>query len=498
MDFLSRLFGSRQTNQSVDRHFRKKIKTLEKQLKSDRADENSQAEAATLEELGFLYFDQKMYQAAIDSWSEALRVYLDTNDRKSMASAYSNIGTAHRLTDDVRQAAKFYNKALLLDREFHSGAGEMASLHNLAGAYLQLGEYDNALEKYTEALDIARTNNLDAWLGITCYRIGLNCQFKLEYNEAHRFFMESLRLAEDSNRLDMMTLSIFGMGQCYDILSDYKQALLCYTDALAGARNLQDRHLEHTILIAYANLMMHLGQTEQARDLVRQAIEIAQDVNVSPIDQIEQLLIRARIFSVQGMLEKAVRCLDDAETLSMPLPNLIYLAQILHRRAELENENGRFDNAHELMRRMIGYFPEGRSPLVDLESNLLLGHVFRKLRQEDQAVDAREKAVSIADSLGYPRFLWRTYHALGRLYHSQQRILEAGEAYETAMKWIHYAAANVETAQRPAFFESKDRLQVFQDAVVLLLATGHKEEAIRILNSLNIDSLNRKVQHMLN
>lgn len=498
MNFFSRLFGSKQPTSTVDRHFRKKIKNLEKQLKTNRSSEDSHAEASTLEELGFLYFDNRMYQAAIESWNEALRVYLDTNDRKSMASAYSNVGTAYRLTDDIRQAAKFYNKALLLDREFHSGSGEMASLHNLAGAYLQLGEYENAIEKYSEALEIARTNHLDSWLGVTFYRIGLNCQLQLNYSEAHKFYSEALRHAESFNRLDLMTLSVFGMGQCYDILSEYSHALQCYTDALEGVRNLQDKQLEHTILIAYANLLMHLGQIDQCREMVKSALEISDALDISPIDKIEQGLIRARIFSIQGMLEKSFKCLDDAEIIAMPLPNLIYLAQVLHRRAELENDNGHFENAMELMRRLIGYYPEGRSALVDLESSLLLGQIYRKLRQEDQAIDAREKAVRIADSLGYPRFLWRTYHALGRLYHSQQHIQQAGEAYDEAMKWIHIGASNLDASARPAFLESKDRLQVFQDAVILLLSSGHKEEASRILKRLNIDSLNRKVQHMFN
>lgn len=47
---------------------------------------------------------------------------------------------------------------------------------------------------------------------------------------------------------------------------------------------------------------------------------------------------------------------------------------------------------------------------------------------------------------------------------------------------------------RKVFLEHKDRQQLYQDYILLLIKMGHKEQALRILKRVASDSLNRKLQ----
>jgi len=478
----------------LDRNFRKEIKRLEKKLKSYRNSENSQSEAKCLEEIGFLYFDREVFENAMDYWKDALRVYQETNDRKSMAESYSNIGTACRLLGDLRQATRFYNKALLLDHEFNLGIGELKSIHNLAGTWLDLGEHDNALDVFNNALEIARENRNSNWEALSLYRIGLTYQASHQYREAFRFFEEGLKVAEKTHHLEIMTYSTFGLGQCYDMMGEYSQAFPCYQDALEGAINLKDQNIETLIQVALAHLYTHIGQADIARKITREATANLGD-DTSVIVQLELNVLNAKIYGIHGMWEKAFSKIQIAEEQAENLPNGFYLAQVLLTRADFELECGHFDKSLEIIKGLRTKYPEGSSTLVDLETVLALGLIYRGLKKDEIALKFRESAILKAQYLAVPKFLWRAHHSLGRFYHHQRRFDQAREHYQTALKWIDRETTSLEPAQRPIFQSKKQRLQVYQDYVILQITTGHKEAAARTLKRLNSDTLNRKVQH---
>ena len=496
MGFLSWPFigvGEKNTR-IVDRNFKKEVKKFEKKLKSFRNNENSQAEAACMEKLGFLYFDQKLFDSAIEQWKNALRVYQEINDRRSMAESYSNIGTACRLQGEFHQAARFYNKALLLDQEFNKGEGELKSFHNLGGTWLDLGENENALEAYNSALEITREFNIGNWEALSLYRIGLSYLSSHQYRDAFRFFEDGLRVAEEERSLEVMTRCTFGMGTCYEMLGEYAQAVPCYQDSYGGAKTLEDPELESLICIAHAKLNIHLGFLDESRDITRTAKEAAERKSSQTVDT-ELHLLRARIYAIQGLWEKAFKMLEIAEENAMSLPNGQYLAQVLLQRANFDIECGHYENARTVIDQMNRKYPDGKSPLIDLETTLALGFIYRGLKKQEQTLEVRESAVLKAQFLACPRYLWRSHHSLGRFYHQLQRFEQARDQYETALKWIDRAANSLDPAIRSIFLHQKERLQVFQDYVILLLTTGHKEIAARTLKRLNSETLNRKVQH---
>ncbi|MBN1551773.1 tetratricopeptide repeat protein [bacterium] len=478
-----------------DRNFKKRIKKLEKQLKLLKNKENSKAEAKCFEEIGFLYFDQKLYDQAIENWTNALRVYQETNDRPSMAESYSNIGTALRLKNSLRQATSFYTKALVLDHEFNKGEGELKSLHNLGGTWLELGEYENALEAYNNALETARHHLNKTWEALTLYRLGETYEAGHKFLEAFRFYEEGLKIADALHFLEVMTRCTFGLGKCYEMLGEYTQSQLCYEDSSEGAKNLNDSDIETLIWVARAFLNIHLGYLDQAREMSKKAQDISQNGSISITVNIELALLRAKIYAIQGMWEKVFRLLDEAEKNAEKLPNGYYLSKVMLRKAEFEISCGHYENALALIFQMNGKYSEGKSTLIDFESSLSLGHIYRGLKKDDQALAAREAAVLKAQALGSPQFLWISHHSLGRLYHQQQRFDEARDHYQSALKWIDRAASSLNPEERPIFLHNKERLQVYQDFVILQLTTGHKEIAARTLKRLNSETLYRKVQH---
>jgi len=481
----------------TDRNFKKQVRQLQKEIKTHKNNERSQDEAKCLEKLGYLHFDREIYNQAIEYWTEALRVYQELNDRKCMAESYSNIGTACRLEGDLRSAARFYGKALVLDHEFNLTEGELTSLHNLGGTWLDLGDCESALESFGNALEIAKTDRLKEWEALSLYRLGLSYQSLQQYENAFNFFEDGARIAEKIKNLEILTYCTLGLGISYEFLGDYKQAIPCYEDALIGAESLKDKNLEAIVLIATARMNIHLGILEKARELSRK-VEEELGQGLSSLVDLQLKTLKADVYALQGMWEKAFVLIESAAELASDMPNGKYLADVLIKKANYELESSRYKNALEVIHERAAKYKEGDSHQVDLETFIVLGKIYRGLNRDDKALEAREAAIRRAELLCIPRFLWLTHHNLGRFHQYQNRFDLARESYQTALKWIDHSAKSLEPSLRKIFLEHRERIQVYQDFIMLQISTGHIEIAERTLNRLNSDILNRKLRRFFN
>ncbi len=488
------LRAGRKAAKKDGKNLRKQVKKLEKQVKEHHQNGDSFKEGRVLEEIGFLYFDDGMFEVAVEYWTQALQVFQEINNRESMAETLSNLGTARRLQGDLRQAARLYNKALILDKKHDTSGGELTSLQNLGATWLDLGEYDNAFDAYNEALGIARKQRKPDWEALSLFRLGISALNLNHHRKAFDYFQEGLAIADALQNLELIIECTYGLGQCYESLGDYQQAILCYEDACTGARNLDDRNLECLIKIASANLHIHIGYFDQAREMATKIEGILPETPSRRL-QIETALLRARIYTMYRMEEKANKQLEIAENTAKELPDGFQYARVLLLKSELKLQNKKHESAMGILFQINGKYQEGRSLLIDYQITLMRGLCYRGKSQESQALKARRSAVNKAQILGIPRYLWKAHHSLGRFYHHQHRFAQARDQYHIALKWIEQTAGNLDNHMRRVFLHNKERDEIYQDYVILLISSGHKEKAARILERHGSKSLIQKVEH---
>jgi tetratricopeptide (TPR) repeat protein len=91
------------------------------------------------------------------SWAErALDGARKNEDQKTAASMLINIGYVYDALGEKQQALDKYNEALPLYRQVGDKGGEATTLNNIGGVYSALGEKQQALDKYNEALPLYR------------------------------------------------------------------------------------------------------------------------------------------------------------------------------------------------------------------------------------------------------------------------------------------------------------------------------------------------------
>src|SRR5919202_565181 len=102
------------------------------------------AEADRLFQQGIEQYQTSQFEAALQSWQQALAIYREIKDRKGEGDALGNLGIAYKNLGDYAKAMDYHQQGLAIQREIKDRQGEGNSLSNLGGVYYYLGDYAKA------------------------------------------------------------------------------------------------------------------------------------------------------------------------------------------------------------------------------------------------------------------------------------------------------------------------------------------------------------------
>ncbi|MEG4519134.1 tetratricopeptide repeat protein, partial [Microcoleus sp. AT9b-C3] len=97
------------------------------------------AEADRLLDQGIEQYQISQFQAALQSWQQALIIYREIKDRQSEGKALGNLGNAYFALGDYAKAIEYLQQDLAIAREIKDRQSEGISLGNLGNAYFSLG-----------------------------------------------------------------------------------------------------------------------------------------------------------------------------------------------------------------------------------------------------------------------------------------------------------------------------------------------------------------------
>ena len=137
-------------NDSTDRDslFKLSLKNHYASLKIKKEIGDKYGIAASLNNIGTVYYYQKNYTAALENYLHALDLRREIEDKNGIATSYSNIGSAYIYMGKVKEGKSYQEKALMLSKE----TGEKQIIQNSYGAMAEadnlLGNYKGAFENY--------------------------------------------------------------------------------------------------------------------------------------------------------------------------------------------------------------------------------------------------------------------------------------------------------------------------------------------------------------
>jgi CHAT domain-containing protein/lipopolysaccharide biosynthesis regulator YciM len=236
------------------------------------------AEADRLLQQGIQQVQTSQFQAALQSWEQALAIYREIGDRQGEGAILGNLGIAYRSLGDYQKAIDYHQQGLAIARQIGDHQGEGAALGNLGNVYYSLGDYQKAIEYSQQVLAIARQIGDRQGEGAALGNLG-NVYYSLgDYQKAIEYGEQRLAIARQIGDRQGEGNALGNLGVAYRSLGDYQKAIEYGEQLLAIARQIGDRQSEGAALGNLGAAYSSLGDYQKAIEYSQQVLAIARQI----------------------------------------------------------------------------------------------------------------------------------------------------------------------------------------------------------------------------
>ena len=396
--------------------------------------------------LGGIYEDQGKIEKALDlyraSRSEAERLH---NPRMRM-ECLRRLGSAEKALGEHNDAVRHYMEALKLarDREDEPAISEL--LGDLSDVRLEVGEVDRAIQDLKRALkyDLRHEDMLGE--ALVHRRLGMALQHKGRLEDADEAYQEAMNLLAESDDDGEKAVLLVHWGSLYEDQGSYSKALESYRDA----RKLNEHGAENDIGVAIcwrheASVLRELGDFDDARAAIDTAEWLLRDKEDHP-ELVEVMVVRALILLDERKLQAALEHFDQALRRARKLDLPLLRARIQRGTGEALALKGAVELAEMSYREALDVFrTRGHRPWL-ADQCCALGDVCIKLGRFSEAIKWLEQALELEseqrNELGKAVAHRRLAHAFQR--HGDFK--DAKKAYEKSQSGLEDAEDGIEKA----------------------------------------------------
>jgi tetratricopeptide (TPR) repeat protein len=227
-------------------------------------------------------------QAATQRAAAAAAEFL--TDPAARAQIHRNLARAYNQLGDPDNAYTQLAHALDLYGEASDRVGQAHTLRNLALVWERRGCNAKALEHAQQALDLYRAAGDRPSQARALNNVGWYHALLGNFQQALTMCLQALTLLEEFGDRVGQAETWDSLGYAHHKLGHHTQAITCYQQALNLYRNLDDRYYK-------ADVLTHLGDTHQAadnliaaRDAYQQALTILEDLDHPDADTVRTKL----------------------------------------------------------------------------------------------------------------------------------------------------------------------------------------------------------------
>jgi CHAT domain-containing protein/uncharacterized protein HemY len=235
------------------------------------------AEADRLLKQGREQYQVSQFEAAIQSWQQALTIYRAIKDRQGEGYTLGNLGNAYDDLGNSANAIKYYEQWLAITRELKNRYGEGQAMLGLGISYRVLGNYAKAIECYEQSLAIAREIKDRRGEGSALGNLGNAYSSLGNYAKAIEYQQQSLAISREIKDRRGEGNALGNLGNAYSSLGNYAKVIEYQQQSLAIARETKDRRREGNVLGNLGNAYSSLGNYAKAIEYQKQSLAIARE-----------------------------------------------------------------------------------------------------------------------------------------------------------------------------------------------------------------------------
>jgi CHAT domain-containing protein/tetratricopeptide (TPR) repeat protein len=428
-------------------------------------------------------------QAQLAKLEDARKAAHAAGDAKAEVKTLGQIGDLYFRAVDFQNALDRYNQALAVARSANDDRQQAAALIVIARCYRGLAENQKALQSFQQALDLATASGNEAAQGAALIGLGNVNNYLGEKEKALAYYNQALPvLRKTGNRLGESTM-LNNIGSVYSDLGERRKALEYYNQALVIRKELGARGAEAVTLQSIGTAYADLGEKQKALEYYNQALPIQREVN-APGDEAETLNGMGRVYRDLGKEQEALEYFNQALPLERQTKNHVGEANLLMNIGLIYSELGESEKALDYFNQALPIFRQRESALGQAKTLNNIGALYGNHQQFGKALEYYNQALPIFRHLDYRRGEANTLSNMGNMY------FRLGDK-QNALDYSNQALALAAIVSDP-LLESQIliRLMVLQSTAQPGLAVFYGKQAINLLQQVrsNIQGLDEDLQ----
>jgi len=433
---------------------------------------------------------QGHYEKSIEFFKQALLTAANQNDLENKLDSYLKLGVLYWNTGELEESLEFYQKAFIVAEELELkermdeifNYWEIYRLYKEAKEYRSQGQYKNSIQKFEEAIDLARKIKSEEH-EVKCLR-----QLSVTYsdlNEVDKLFTlnkKALEIAQKLKHQKEEGRCLYNLGHYYDTLDNYSQALWHYERALRIARNLEEYEDESNCLANISDTYIKLGNYDKALEYLKEVLRIDRELGDEAFVAMDLNNIGV-IYQKKALYSENTADLQDALTHFQE--SLRLARKIGDARAEIQTLNniGMVYKDLESYPKALEYFQLGlkkaeKAQEVEEIANILVNIAVVHSRQGNYELSIRncQKAIDIASGIKGEKILWEAHFEIANAYQKQGNYQKSLENYKNAISVLEKIRSQIQLEElKASYLGTYKRIETYQNTVDLL-CTLHELE----------------------
>lgn len=311
------------------------------------------------------YFtDSPALAISLSNKAQVLATSIEYSEGK--AYALKNIAITYYYQGKYLEALDYYTQSLNIFKEIEDNVGMANIYSNIGVIYYDQGDDAKALENYLSALKYSELSGDSLRTLTTLNNIGgVYSQKSATQDKALEYYLKALPISEQLGRSNELGAIAVNIGSIYIQKNDYKGAKIYFDKAL---RAYGDAEGSLNAYNAIGDLYLKEGKYELALENNRKAFELAKKLNVK-ISKVQSLRGLGNVFSKQGAYEKAIDYYKQAETFALEIHANNELKDLYEQMAITYQKFGDYKNAFAYQAK----FTSIKDTLYNIETDKKLG-----------------------------------------------------------------------------------------------------------------------------
>ncbi|HEY4800295.1 MAG TPA: tetratricopeptide repeat protein [Bacteroidia bacterium] len=375
-----------------------------------------------VDDLNQLAFENRNLETekSISLSKEAQKISREINYNEGLATALNNEGFCYVQITDYELALEKCFEALRIFTEIKNEKGIALAHYNLTLTYQRLGEYNTALDHVSKSLSYHQKVN-DRFEIARCYlQLGFLYGWMNDVDTSIEVYEEGLKISRAINNRAVEAACLMGLGQTYLLMKEYDKSGDNLFTSMSIRKQINDMRGYAAAMAAYLSLCFETGKYDIGEELSREGIKMATELG-DRMGIARFMVDLGKIQLRQNKMEEAektlLEALQTAEQINLKMsipPANLYLSEIFQKKGDFQNALKYFQRFHESKEELYNTDAALKAKSVQLTGKIEKAQQeaeisrLRNVELKNAYDEIAEKNKDITDSINYARRIQHT------------------------------------------------------------------------------------------